>query len=262
MGQLEALVVVLILLGIVFYGSAALVSVRRRDAGLVLFAIGSCGSLVLVSVNWLACGEPPLGNMYHVQVFLTLCFLPLHLVLTRRHRMGWSLPYFALASVIFMISALFLREGLQWRRVPALQSGWFVPHVVSYMFSYALAAVAFLITCVGAWRRRREAGDDGGQHAEGSYQTVRLAFPFMTFGMLSGALWAEEAWGAYWSWDPKEVWSLITWTLYVIYFHCRTRRSLVRYAGLAQILAFLALLTTFFMVNLLPKLSSVLHSYA
>lgn len=262
MSRLEAWVIGLISLGIVLYGCAALVGMRRRAAGLVLFAAGSCASLVLVAVNWFVCGEPPLGNMYHVQVFLTLCFLPLHLTLARRQGMSWSLPYFALASVLFMVGALCLREKLLWRRVPALQSAWFVPHVVSYMVSYALAAVAFLITCAGVYRRKSSADDDGRRHEAGSYQTMRLAFPFMTFGMLSGALWAEEAWGAYWSWDPKEVWSLITWALYLIYFHCRARRDLVRYACLAQVLAFLALLTTFFVVNLLPKLSSVLHSYA
>ena len=84
----------------------------------------------------------------------------------------------------------------------------------------------------------------------------------MTFGMLSGALWAEEAWGVYWSWDPKETWSLITWGCYLIYFHCRTRRYLHKYEETAELLAFLALLTTFTLVNLLPKLSSALHSYA
>ena len=83
----------------------------------------------------------------------------------------------------------------------------------------------------------------------------------MTFGLLSGALWAEEAWGRYWSWDPKETWSLITWTLYLIYFHCRRSPGLRQWSPAAHVLAFLALLTTFFLVNLLPKMGSVLHSY-
>jgi ABC-type transport system involved in cytochrome c biogenesis permease subunit len=84
----------------------------------------------------------------------------------------------------------------------------------------------------------------------------------MTFGLLSGALWAEEAWGVYWSWDPKETWALITWTLYLVYFHCRRSPSLQRFADAAQMAAFLALLTTYLLVNLLPKLASALHSYA
>jgi ABC-type transport system involved in cytochrome c biogenesis permease subunit len=79
--------------------------------------------------------------------------------------------------------------------------------------------------------------------------------------MLSGALWAEEAWGQYWSWDAKEVWSLITWGLYLIYFHLR-KSEWKQYADWAHLLAFLALLTTFFLVNLIPKLGSILHSYA
>jgi ABC-type transport system involved in cytochrome c biogenesis permease subunit len=88
-----------------------------------------------------------------------------------------------------------------------------------------------------------------------------LSFPFMTFGMLSGALWAEEAWGAYWSWDIKETWSLITWGTYLIYFHCRKNKDLQKWQRPVHILAFAALLITFFIVNLLPKIQS-LHSYS
>ena len=84
----------------------------------------------------------------------------------------------------------------------------------------------------------------------------------MTFGMLSGALWAEEAWGIYWSWDAKETWALVTWSAYLIYFHCRMSPRFKPYATVAQILAFIFLLITFLVVNLLPKMGSLLHSYA
>ena len=95
-----------------------------------------------------------------------------------------------------------------------------------------------------------------------------LIFRYIIFGFIthvvmivSGAIWARDLWGQYWSWDAKEVWSLITWGLYLVYFHCR-KSNWSRYADIAHALAFLALLTTFFLVNLLPKLGSLLHSYA
>jgi ABC-type transport system involved in cytochrome c biogenesis permease subunit len=125
-----------------------------------------------------------------------------------------------------------------------------------------MAAVAFAVTVTRMVRARILKHDGTGRFAAASHQILRLGFPFMTFGMLSGALWAERAWGAYWSWDAKETWSLATWTLYAIYFHCRGRTNLRRYADAVQVLAFFALLTTFLLVNLLPRIASVLHGYA
>jgi ABC-type transport system involved in cytochrome c biogenesis permease subunit len=153
-----------------------------------------------------------------------------------------------------------MAPDMVWKRMPALQSPWFVPHVTSYMISYALAAVGFVLYLVGKIEALRNK-DCTDRYDMALYKILGLSFPFMTFGMLSGALWAEEAWGTYWSWDRKETWSLITWTLYLIYFHCLTKKDLRKHAGLVQVFAFLALITTFFLVNLWPKLYSTLHSY-
>lgn len=234
----------------------------RRRSGYGTFAAGWAVNLVLVGVNAALAKGPPLGNMYHVQVVLALCFGPLFAVQAARSKLAWTGVYFALVSALPLVGALFMSKDVGWRRMPALQSPWFVPHVAAYMLSYALAGVAFGLALVGRAKGRRLGLEDAGRYDRACLETLRLAFPFMTFGMLSGALWAEEAWGAYWSWDPKETWSLITWMLYVIYFHCCADRRLSRYAMPAQVLAFAALLTTFFLVNLWPKLASVLHGYA
>ena len=213
-------------------------------------------NLAVLVLNGLIVNDIPLGNMYQVQVVLGLCFLPLFLLLSVRDKLSWTGVYFAAASALPVIGAIFMDKQAAWKRMPALQSNWFVPHVLAYMISYALCAVAFIML-IRLWSCK-----EGRTELRGAIdQILRMAFPFMTFGMLSGALWAEEAWGQYWSWDPKEVWSLITWGLYLIYFHCR-KSSWARHADLAHALAFLALLTTFFLVNLLPKLGSLLHSYA
>jgi ABC-type transport system involved in cytochrome c biogenesis permease subunit len=235
---------------------------RRRRSGLAVFAAAWLVNAALILANWLAAGNPPFGNMYHVLTFLACCFFPLYVLLALRDRLHWTAAYFTFASAVPLLGTLFMDTDALWRRAPALQSPWFIPHVTAYMISYALAAVAFTLAVV-AWGRRllldRPPAND---HDAAVYRILVLAFPLMTFGMLSGALWAEQAWGAYWSWDVKETWSLITWMLYLVTFHCRRSGPHRRFAAPAHILAFLALITTFVLVNLLPKLASALHSYS
>ena len=235
---------------------------RRRRIGVPVFGAGWLTNVVIFGLNWYICGEPPFGNMYHVLIFLAATFFPIYLLLAYRDKLTMLVHYFAFAAFIPVTGAFFMSRDVFWKRMPALQSPWFVPHVFAYMVSYALAAIAFSLIIVKLFRQYilKKADVDG--RGEASFQVARLAFPFMTFGLLSGALWAEEAWGRYWSWDAKETWALITWTMYVVYFHCRAQADLRKYQDSAQVLAFLALLSTFILVNILPKLGSALHSYA
>lgn len=235
---------------------------RIRKAGLALFGFSWAANAALFVVNWVAGGHPPFGSMYHVMTFLPLCFPPLYVLVAVRNKLGWLDSYFALTSAVAFIGALCMKREVVWHMMPALRSPWFVPHVASYMLSYALAAVGFAVTIAAFLKRRFSSLDDAAQYEDAAYEIIRLALPFMTFGLFSGAIWAEEAWGTYWSWDPKETWALITWTLYFIYMHCRRTAPLRRFAVAAHVLAFLALLSTFFLVNLWSKLASLLHSYA
>ena len=258
------------------YAVAGTFGLYRRQAGaFAVFALGFLLNAALIVFNWLAAGEPPLGNMYHVLTFLPLTFFPLYVFLRwgqgpasssapgegplTPSRSDWVLPYFAFAAMLPLIGTIFMDSGHEWRRIPALQSHWFVPHVVSYMISYALMAVAFIISLVALKRRRTQPWEEG---EAAVYQICRLSMPFMTFGLLVGAIWAEEAWGAYWSWDPKETWALITWTGYLMYFHAIRCPQWRRRALALQVLAFVALVITFLVVNLLPKFGGGLHSYA
>jgi ABC-type transport system involved in cytochrome c biogenesis permease subunit len=233
---------------------------RRASASVCLWS-GWIGNVLLFAINWALAGEPPFGNMYHVHVFLALCIPVLHAAWSRRSGPGWSAVYFAFAAAVVMVGAAFMGRDVHWRRMPALQSPWFVPHVFAYMLSYALAMLAFAMT-VSKWLRRD--AEVRAAHRDAARQLIRMGFPLMTFGMLSGALWAEEAWGAYWSWDPKETWSLITWVGYVAYLHGafgpRARRE--AWEDTTQTLAFVSLLWTFLLVNLVPRLASILHGYA
>jgi ABC-type transport system involved in cytochrome c biogenesis permease subunit len=235
--------------------SFILALLKRVKTAMGLFALGWLVNLAVFIINWVIAQNPPFGNMYHVMSFLPLCLLPLFFYVKYVQKLGWLLPFFAISAVLPLVGTLFMGQEIVWNRMPALQSPWFVPHVSTYILSYALAAVAFLLTCSYYY------ADDREKYSEAAYKMMLIAFPFMTFGLFSGALWAEEAWGSYWSWDIKEVWSLITWSLYLIYFHCRFSRDIRKWQHVAHIFAFCALIITFFVVNLLPKITS-LHSYA
>lgn len=212
---------------------------------------GWCTALALLIANWVLADSLPFGNMRHV-----LCFFPLVLGPAAgymRHVRGVELTAcFAGVAVVAMVGALCMPMQATWRQMPALQSPWFVPHVMSYVLAYgllAVSAVQVLLSYSGRCDERLRAADE----------VVRLAFPFLTFGLWSGALWADAAWARYWAWDIKEVWALITWVVYLIYFHLPSQSPVWRRVLLLS--GFVAVLITFFVVNLLPNIVSV-HSYA
>ncbi len=204
-------------------------------------------ALALFAANaWMAAAWP-FGNMRHV-----LCFFPLAMggaAFYLRWRGVDLTAALALASAVALLGALCMPLQAGWRQMPALQSPWFAPHVTSYVIAYGLMTVAAGLAVKSLWVESTLCQADA---------VVRLAFPFMTFGLWSGALWADAAWGRYWAWDIKEVWSLLTWSIYLIYFHASAHLPAWRRPLL--VLGFVAVVVTFLVVNLLPRLESV-HSY-
>ena len=261
MPSLDLIALLLLAAAILGYAAAGILLIRDRPAaGGVVFILGWVFNLLTVLFNWLACGHPPFGSMYHVLVAVSLCFLPAFLYLRLTQNLAWLGASFAFTSLVPLLGPLFMERDMFWRRMPALQSAWFVPHVMAYLVSYALATVGFVLA-LRALRARRDP-PAAARLSAGVDAVTRLAFPFMTFGLLSGALWAETAWGRYWSWDSKETWALIMWLCYALYFHCRRDVRLRRLAMPCQIAGFAALIVTFLFVNLIPRLGSALHTYA
>ena len=102
--------------------------------------------------------------------------------------------------------------------MPALQSPWFIPHLIVYMAGYAILAIAaFMAVYMLSFRK----GKTTEAELDLTDNLVYVGLAFLTFGMLMGALWAKEAWGHYWAWDPKETWAAITWFAYLVYVHYR-----------------------------------------
>ena len=262
MPGLDSIALLLLAGALVGYAGAGILFWRNQPGGgLCAFGAGWLFNGLTVLFNWLVSGHPPFGSMYHVLVAVALCFLPAYGYLRLTQNLAWLGGSFAFASLAPLLGPLFMERDMFWRRMPALQSPWFVPHVMAYLISYALATVGFILA-LRALRARRGAPDRLAPLTAGVDAVTRLAFPFMTFGLLSGALWAETAWGRYWSWDAKETWALIMWLLYAAYFHCRRSPALRHLAMPCQLAGFAALVTTFLFVNLIPRLGSVLHAYA
>lgn len=234
----------------------ALVFSRTRRLGLACYGAGLAVCAILFTVNWMLAKAPPFGNMYQVMSLMPLALAPLYLFVARVRGQGWLLGYVAATSLIALGGAMSMPFQANWTQMPALQSPWFVPHVASYMLSYALATVGTLLALVSLFRKHEEA-----RFMEAARSMLRLAFPFMTFGLWSGALWADEVWGGYWAWDIKEVWSLVTWGLYLIHFHLGSIPDWRKHERPVLLTAYAALLITFLVVNLLPKITSM-HSYA
>ena len=174
-----------------------------------------------------------------------------------RWRYKWVLSYSTILATVFIILNLVKPQIHAQELVPDLQSPWFIPHVTVYMFSYSLLGCAFLIALVGVFRR-----GESNNMLSSADTLVYIGLAFMTFGMLSGAIWAKDAWGHFWSWDPKETWALITWTVYLIYIHMRLYRkggTVLWY--LLLIFAFVCLQMCWWGINFLPSAQNSIHVY-
>jgi len=145
--------------------------------------------------------------------------------------------------------------------VPALQSHWLEFHIITVFIGYACFAVSFALSLAYILKRKDDPKSLMTKDKLDSiaYKAISIGFPFLTIGIMSGSIWANMAWGRYWGWDPKEVWSLITWFIYALYLHLRIvskwKGNPVAYAS---IIGFVAVLFTFFGVSFLL---SGLHSY-
>ena len=204
--------------------------------------------LELVSDPWLP--------LVYTGIFMMLAGTVL-LVLYTRWRMKRLLPIGVLLVVALAIVSHLIpvfRSNL----VPALQSPWFYPHILVYIVCYSLMGVAAVIAIYGLIRRPLPS-----YISPLTSSIVYIGLIFMTFGMMFGAFWAKEAWGHYWSWDPKETWAAITWLSYLVYVHYRLQpRHKERLALWMLIISFALLQMCWWGINYLPSAQgSSVHTY-
>ena len=159
------------------------------------------------------------------------------------------------AACVFVLLNLFKPDLRETPLNPLLRSGWYLPHVVSYIMAYALLSSA-TVQAVVRWARSKRFCP-----GEAADRCVYAGFSFLLCGLLCGALWAFQAWGAFWAWDAKETWALATAAGYALYLHIRLRRGGSAVAGWVLVTAFAMLTMTWLGISYLPAAQSSLHVY-
>lgn len=220
--------------------------VRKEKAVYPLFGIGFAINIAMIGAKWWIIDAPPFGTIYHVLAAVPLVFFPVALLIRPKLNHAFMPAVLAFSAAIPLIGTLFMTPPLAWKQMPILQSAWFIPHVMAYCVSYGLCLAAFILMLTALLKRLCK--QDDALFTDGVRMLILIAFPLLTFGLCSGAVWGDSAWGGYWGWDPKENWGLITWLCYAIYLHLAILPKHRAVAALIHIIAFLSLLSTLFMV--------------
>jgi len=238
---------------------AGLVLLRggRTRFGLALYFGGSLVLAGYAGLLWLQLGRPPLRTLGETRLWYAILLPAVSCVLHLRWKMVWPLLYGAAMSGVFLAINIARPDAFDRTLMPALRSPWFVPHVIVYILAYAfLTASAF-----GAvrWFFGKPATDP----LPACDRAVWIGISFLTMGLLFGALWAKEAWGHYWTWDPKETWAFLTWAVYLGYIHLRLRHPTANKPAAAFLLAAVLVLSIcWFGVNYLPSAKMSVHTYS
>lgn len=231
---------------------------NRRRVAIAATCLGIAVFAAYVVVMWINIERPPLRTMGETRLWYSL-FLPMAgLAVYLRWRYRWILSFSTMMAVVFVGINLFKPEIHSKTLMPALQSPWFAPHVIVYMIAYALLGAATLIALYHLFAPKASSQSDA------SPQLVGVGLAFMTIGMLMGALWAKDAWGHYWAWDPKETWAAVTWFAYLLYIHLH--RYDMRHPRLARwllVACFLLLQMCWWGINYLPSAQATsVHTYS
>ncbi|AXJ00070.1 Cytochrome C assembly protein [Cyclonatronum proteinivorum] len=240
-----------------------LIAGERRTIKLLAHASYLSGVVVLAVFAWLLwdiLDRPPMRTLGETRLWYAM-FLPVIGYATyMRWNYSWILHYSGAVAIVFVAINLIYPDNYDRDLMPALQSIWFVPHVIVYIFAYALLAASAIVAVKGLaiqylglnWKWSIQLADN----------LVYLGLGFLTLGLLFGALWGKEAWGHYWMWDPQETWAFLTWIGYLGYIHFRYHKpGKTAEANWMLAVAFIILLIAWFGVNYLPSAANSVHTY-
>ena len=239
---------------VAFRTNKRLVPTLFTIAGLIVFFMFIVGM-------WISLERPPLRTMGETRLWYSF-FLPVvGLITYERWRYKWLLSFSTLLATVFIVINIAKPDIHNKVLMPALQSPWFSPHVIIYMFSYAILGAVTLIAIYYLFKEKKLT--DTGKLMEMTDNLVYVGTAFVTMGMLLGAIWAKEAWGHYWSWDPKETWAAATWISYLIYIHVRLKKGVSnRTAMIVVIVSFVILQICWWGLNYLPSAQRSVHVYS
>jgi ABC-type transport system involved in cytochrome c biogenesis permease subunit len=247
------------IVAVLFWAAGAFAAWRDKSA--VAYTSTLLGLLVFFTFilsMWISLERPPLRTMGETRLWYSF-FLPLvGLMVYSRWKYKWILSFSTVLALVFICVNLFKPEIHDKTLMPALQSPWFAPHVIVYMFAYAVLGAATVLAVFLLFKKTSLTSE-----MDIADNLVYVGLAFLTIGMLFGALWAKEAWGHYWSWDPKETWAAITWLAYLVYVHYRRLpRHNVRLALWMLVISFVLLQMCWWGINYLPSAQGTsVHTY-
>ncbi len=237
--------------------------------------VGLLAQTFAIALRWvesyqLGVGHAPFSNLYESLIFFAWTIVLLYLILewrTKNRTLGAFAMPLAFLAMAYASFSPGVNEVIQ-PLIPALKSNWLVSHVITCFFGYAAFGLSFGLSLMYLIKRL-DRGNKGnlflrlipgpGILDDLNYQMVAIGFLMLTLGIITGSVWAHSAWGSYWSWDPKETWSLITWLIYASVLHSRMVRGWRgKRIAILCIIGFSCVLFTYFGVNYLAGL----HSYA
>ena len=255
----------------------------------VLIVISNILFTFTLLLRWIKEGYFPLSNLYESLIFLSWGISVIHIFIEQKTKSrlfgALSTPLmFFLSSFSSLTLPIEMQKALP--LVPSLQSNWLMMHVSMMMISYSTLIVGSLLSILylffNFFTNRSKIKSEISTNLTDipsltlaklnlsklslldivdtwSYRIIGLGFPFLTIGIISGAVWANEAWGSYWSWDPKETWALITWLVFAIYLHSRLIKGWEgKEAAMLGSCGFFVIWICYLGVNFLGK---GLHSY-
>lgn len=243
---------------------AAALFLRRRKsaAGAAYFAAFVTAVASMVYRGWHT-GHAPMQNQFEIFLLMGALLWPLSRASRRLTGVETDLQD-TLLGVLLLIPAGFVFSEEVRRLPPALQSPLFVPHVASYLAGYVMLARAALIALPLFRAPSAARAHQIRLHESAAFLTVTVGFLLLTTGLILGAVWGKIAWGDYWQWDPKEMWSLATWLVYCAYFHFRTRGMAPDRFRIIAILLWTGLLFVILTVTWvnLSRVFQGMHNYA
>lgn len=251
--------------GGLWFGGLIIVLFTKKNSlwntlGIGVITLGILTFAYFIGSLWSYLERPPLRTLGETRLFYGFFMPVIGVVFYIRWKYKWLLGYAIMMTFVFLMINLLHPENYDKTLMPALQSPWFVPHVIVYIFGYAVLGVSTLVAIFGLYK-----------HYTGKLEKnvllladnlVYLGFGFLSLGLLFGALWAKQAWGHYWTWDPKETWAFLTWLGYLLYIHLRYNHPKKVSTSLWTLsLAFVVLLIAWFGINFLPSAQNSVHVY-
>jgi len=258
-------------LALTFYFAATIVGIVELFKGskattrmmIGLTVVGFLLHTVNILLRYFIAGHIPITNMHEASSFFSWCIVLLFFYIEYRYRIGLLGSFIMPVVFVIMLSSSILPRGIR-PLSPVLQSSWLAVHTtLAFLGDAAFAMAAGIGVMYLLQEHFLKSKHLGGLFQrlpnlqildEINYKLITIGFPLLTLAIITGALWAESTLGSYWRWDPKEVWSLITWFIYVLVLHVRLRVGWKgKKAAILSIVGFAAVLFTFFGVNLLLK---------